>query len=152
MEALEEKKQTGLWPYAIILVFVCFAVFIGQFVYRSIQNPTNLVDKNYYQNELDYQDVIDAKSKGLGVKNRMNVRLENKVLIIDFVEDWKDVSGQVYLYNPIGNEKDIKQAFSIKESQLKMKLRGLVNGVWVLKLGFNHEGEDYYLEEKLNVK
>lgn len=152
MEALEEKKQTGLWPYAIILVFVCFAVFIGQFVYRSIQNPTNLVDKNYYQNELDYQDVIDAKSKGLGIKNRMNVRLENKVLIIDFVEDWKDVSGQVYLYNPIGNEKDIKQAFSIKENQLKMKLRGLINGVWVLKLGFNHEGEDYYLEEKLNVK
>ena len=48
------------WGHKIILVFVLFVSLIATLVYKSIHTNFELVTKEYYKDELVYQQVIDG--------------------------------------------------------------------------------------------
>ncbi|OYZ47929.1 MAG: hypothetical protein B7Y19_07425, partial [Sphingobacteriales bacterium 24-40-4] len=51
------------WGNKLVVVFVAFALFMGYMVYRALSTKYDLVSKDYYKDELRYQERID------GVKN-----------------------------------------------------------------------------------
>ncbi len=51
-------KQGKLIPYIIIGAFVGFGVFVGSFIFYASQKRVNLVQKDYYQKELEYDSHI----------------------------------------------------------------------------------------------
>ena len=149
MEVTQNKKQASLWPYAIIMVFVCFALFIGQFVYRSMQNPTNLVSEDYYQQEIDFQSKLDKSSNALAIKDQMSFAITNNLVKVIFPTGWKKVNGTLQLYNPINENLDVSAPFSTQNNVLNMKLKDLQIGNWTVKLDFAYEGKAYFIEEKI---
>src|SRR3954471_1809897 len=48
------------WGNKLLLVFVGFAFLIGTLVYKCMQQNFELVSKDYYNDELRYQDKIDG--------------------------------------------------------------------------------------------
>ena len=152
MEATQDKKNAGFWPYAIILVFVFFAIFIGQFVYRSMQNPTNLVAEDYYQQEINYQSKIDKSSNALAIKSQMEFDITDDLVKVNFPMAWTNVKGTLHLYNPINEQLDVSAPFSTPSNVLQMKLKDLQIGNWTVKLEFDYEGKAYFVEEKILVK
>ena len=48
------------WGRSLILVFIVFAAFMGYLVYRASGTHFDLVSKEYYKDELRYQDKIDG--------------------------------------------------------------------------------------------
>jgi hypothetical protein len=51
------------WGNKLVVVFIAFALFMGYMVYRALSTKYDLVSKDYYKDELRYQERID------GVKN-----------------------------------------------------------------------------------
>ncbi|HLZ89362.1 MAG TPA: FixH family protein [Puia sp.] len=51
------------WGNKLLLVFVVFGGGISYMVFRCMQTPVDLVSKDYYRDELSYQQVIDGASK-----------------------------------------------------------------------------------------
>jgi len=49
------------WGMGIAIFMTCFIIFIVSFVVKSSFLNTDLYAEDYYQQELDYQDIIDAK-------------------------------------------------------------------------------------------
>ena len=152
MEETQNKKGASSWAYAIIVVFVLFAVFIGQFVYRSVQNPTNLVAENYYQQEIDFQTKIDKSSNALAIKDQMTFAITDELVTVDFPTDWETVKGTLHLYNPMNEKLDVSMPFTTQSNVLKMKLKDLQAGKWVVKLDFDYGNKGYFLEENVIVK
>lgn len=51
------------WGKSIVVVYGLFVVGMVYLVYQSTQQNIDLVDKNYYQKEIQFQSEIDATNK-----------------------------------------------------------------------------------------
>lgn len=150
-ESNQKASGFALVPYLIIAVFVLFAIFIGQFVYRSTLIKQNLVTKDYYKQELDFQKRMQFEQNTQSIKKDIDIACDLNTLNITFPQNWKNVSGNVHLYNIADKDLDIQLPFTTANNNLKLSLRDFSKGNWTLKLKFNHAKTDYYLEEKLDL-
>jgi FixH len=150
-ESNQKTSSFAVVPYIIIAVFVLFAIFIGQFVYRSTKIKQNLVSKDYYQQELEYEKRMAHEQNTQSIKDQIDIACDLNRLTITFPQNWKNVTGNVYLYNMANKDLDIQLPFSTPNNNLQLKLRDFSKGNWTLKLKFNHAKTDYYLEEKLDL-
>lgn len=146
-----KKSEFNIIPYLIIGVFVLFGAFIGQFVYRSMQNDTSLVAEDYYQKEIDFQDRLNKENSTVSIRNDIHVSYVKEELEITFPSEWKAVLGTAHLYNMSDEKQDLKLPFTTTSNTLKLKLRDIKSGNWTLKLDFSNENTAYYFEQKLNI-
>jgi hypothetical protein len=51
------------WGNKLILAFVVFAAGMAFMVYQAVNTDFELVEKDYYKQELRYQQVIDGKAE-----------------------------------------------------------------------------------------
>jgi len=49
------------WGNKLVLVFIVFGAFIGYLVYQAVNTKYDLVSKDYYKDELRYQEKIDRQ-------------------------------------------------------------------------------------------
>lgn len=148
-----DQNTTGfaLIPYLIIAVFVLFAMFIGQFVYRSTKIKHNLVTKDYYQQELDFEKRMVHEQNTQSIKDQIDITCDLNTLNIAFPKNWKNISGDVLLYNIADKDLDMQLPFTTSSNKLTLNLRDFSKGNWTLKLKFSHAKTNYYLEEKLHL-
>ncbi|MCK6616367.1 MAG: FixH family protein [Cyclobacteriaceae bacterium] len=137
------------WGRWIILSFVLFAGFIGVIVAISMRQDVNLVSKNYYQDELAYQQKLDRKNntEQLSVKPEISV-LDNQYLKIYFPEAKFIEQGTVQVFRPSSDKLD--QQFKLQASADSVQLfqmNRLEPGAYRVKLEWTMEGTDYYLEK-----
>lgn len=126
-----------------------FAGFIGVIVAISMRQDVNLVSKNYYQDELAYQQKLDRKNntEQLSVKPEISV-LDNQYLKIYFPEAKFIEQGTVQVFRPSSDKLD--QQFKLQASADSVQLfqmNRLEPGAYRVKLEWTMEGTDYYLEK-----
>ena len=107
---------------SIVLVYLFFVVGIVYLVYRSSQQTIDLVDKNYYQKEIQFQNEIDATNNankhGLipTIKKIDNI----EYLVIPDTSKSK-LHGLAHFYCPSNSKNDVM-----------MELPLSTNGKWTL--------------------
>ena len=96
------NKSFG-WGQGIWLVYGLFATGILMLVYLSTQQSIDLVDDQYYQQELEYQHHLDAQ-------NRANLRGQLLELKGDslFIKGTGMRKGKVHAYCPTNSQNDRK--------------------------------------------
>ena len=139
------------WGYKIMFVYIAFVVGMGFLVYKASSQKFDLVTKDYYDQELKYQQVIDqaANSSRLSApvtveRNEGELKLifpgemENKKKLVDF-----------YLYYAADAKKDFRRSFELHENELVQALPVGMKGMYELKLSWETGGVKYYFEKKL---
>ena len=97
------------WGRSLILVFVVFAAFMGYLVYRASGTHFDLVSKEYYKDELRYQDKIDG-FRNAAAMEAVQLRVDSTgILQIRFPEQMKGkpVQGSLWLYCKTDAGKDL---------------------------------------------
>ena len=70
------------WGYRILILYLAFVAGILFLVYKSGQQHTDLIADNYYEKELQYQQVIDARNNTEPYRNQIELaNRDNKVMI-----------------------------------------------------------------------
>ena len=70
------------WGYRIMLVYLVFVAGILLLVYKSGQQRSDLIADNYYEQELQYQQVINARKNAEPFKNEIQVtRQDSRVAV-----------------------------------------------------------------------
>ena len=142
------------WGNTLLLVFVGFAVLIGTLVYRCMQQNFELVSKDYYNDELRYQDKID------GVNNA------NKLSGVHIAQTPEDVSiqlpkelnglattGQVWFYCPINASDDRRIPLEADDDgTIKIDKRKLAKTNYQVKLSWQTGNDKFYNEQALEVR
>src|SRR5687767_12771606 len=97
------------WGRKLILVFTAFAGLMSTLVYMCTKQQFDLVSKDYYKDELRYQDKIDGKNNANKLSELViNQNSENLVIKLPQELNGLAVSGQAWFYCPTDAAKDQK--------------------------------------------
>ena len=139
------------WGYKILLVYGLFVVGIMFLVYKSTQQKFDLVQKDYYADELKYQNVIDASQKAKDLGGELKTVRKGGHLVVELPAGFHQsaVKGTAHLYYAADEKRDILKEFASSNGEFDMELLTMMSGSYTLKLNVEMNGEQYYYEQKL---
>jgi len=136
------------WGKRIVIVFVLFIGLIATLVTISMRQDVSLVAKDYYVQEIAYQDQIERIQN----KNDMNIqpRLEQKDgLIVLTIKDL-DLQGEIHFFRPSNAKLDKKYTLKLNESGEQLfSATDFEKGLWRVKINWNNKGKEYYSEHSV---
>ncbi|WP_299699604.1 FixH family protein [uncultured Pontibacter sp.] len=155
METDKNKKFT-FWPYAIVIGLVSFMGYIVFFVIQAMNQDVDLVSKDYYAQEIAYQDQIDRvrRTQALGdVMVNYNAEAGTILLQLPATYSEKKVSGTITLFRPSDDklDKQLPMALGRDHSQL-IEAEDLEKGLWKVRVNFSDGEEAYYSEKTIQIK
>jgi hypothetical protein len=129
------------WGNKLVLVFVVFGLFIGYLVYRAVTTKYDLVSKDYYKDELRYQDKID-RIKNAAKISEITVDQDDDAVIIHLPQEQKGfaISGD---HTALQVDSTNKQIFLKKSLQ---------KAAYDIKINWQIGKELYYFEKKILIR
>lgn len=70
------------WGTKLTIVFILFAGMMSYMVYQCVQTPVNLVTKEYYKDEIAYQQVIDGTNNANALGQAVSFQQSDTAIII----------------------------------------------------------------------
>ncbi len=143
------------WGYSILIVIILFLTGMGTLVYITFQHKINLVNKDYYPLEIDYQQMINRKSNTLNLTNKPSFKYNEEKFIISFPDDFvfADVEGEVQFYRPSDFEDDEIIALELSsDGEQIYETSELLKGSYIVKINWQYHSKDYYQEFELYIK
>jgi hypothetical protein len=139
------------WGYKIMFVYIAFVVGMGFLVFKASSQKFDLVTKDYYDQELKYQQVIDQASNSSKLSGPVTVERNEGELKLSFPNEMKNKKKLVdfYLYYAADAKRDFRKSFELDENELVQALPVGMKGMYELKLSWETEGVKYYFEKKL---
>jgi len=139
------------WGYKIMFVYIAFVAGMGFLVFKASSQKFDLVTKDYYDQELKYQQVIDQAANSSRLSAPVSVERNEGELKLSFPDEMKNKKKLVdfYLYYAADAKKDFRRSFELNENELVQALPVGMKGMYELKLSWETEGIKYYFEKKL---
>lgn len=142
------------WGYKIILLYCVFVAGILYMVIRSSAQTVDLVTTDYYEQELKYQDIINATNNANALSAKLNCSVNEQALTIVFPKEMQAVqkNTSVWLYCIADKEKDIRQEVNTSDGTVTIPLRSNNKGLHNVKVKWEANGKEYYFEEKISLQ
>jgi len=144
------------WGTGIVIAIVAFISFIMYFVITMSTNNKysyDLVTDKYYQQELQYQEQIEAEKNSKTLIENLNVKYSVNGLTVNFPKDldYAMISGKVFLYRPSNKHLDIEIPISISKPYLLVPEKRLLDGRWNIIVSWTYKKKDYLFKKELNL-
>jgi len=142
------------WGNKILFVFIAFILLIGTLVYKSFHVQTELVSPNYYNDEIAYQQVINASNNMSNLSKNIEIEQQGKVFKVRFPEEInpKNVSGEILFYCAYDSKKDLKFPLQLDSSGfIQYENEKLKNGTYTFKANFREKDKNYWVEKSIIV-
>ena len=142
------------WGTGIVIAIVAFMSFILYLVI-TMSTDTNfshdLVTEQYYQQELGYQQEINAEKNLNDLEEKVTIEKNKEGLLIKFPTKFENekVEGKVFLYRPSSKQLDFEIPISISDKYLLVPEQRLLDGRWNIKIAWNHKNIDYLFKKEL---
>lgn len=139
-----------LWPFGLTLTISFFAVVLLAFVAWSTTQPVDLVAKDYYEQELAFQDEIERRQRSSVPEHRPELDLEGRTLVLSFPSSGLPESGEIKLYRP--SNANLDQTFEVDidpEGRQRIDLANAAVGAWWLELRWTIGDEEFSWKERL---
>lgn len=139
------------WGHIIIFGYLAFIGGIGFLVYKATNEKFDLVTKDYYDQELKYQQVIDQSANTAKLSAPLVIEPSADELKIIFPTEMKDKMKAIdfYLYYAADAKRDFRRSFQLNANEFSQPLPPAMKGMYELKLSWEVDGIKYYFEKKL---
>ena len=142
------------WGFGIVLAFIGFIGFILYFVIIASTDQKadhNLVTDEYYQEELKYQEEIDALKNANGLDGKFEFKQTDEGLKIEIPENIRqhNTEGTVSFYRPSNKQLDFDLSISLSNPHLLIPDNRLLGGRWDIKIRWKHLDKDYLVKESI---
>jgi len=142
------------WGNKLVVVFILFGILMATLVYKAVNTKFELVSKDYYKDELRYQDRIDGRNNAALI-GKVAVTQDAEVLTIGLPVEMKGVKveGEAWFYCKTDAVRDRKIALAVDTSgkQLILKNQLAKGTTYELKLNWQAGDQKYYTEQIVNV-
>jgi len=142
------------WGNKILLVFLVFAAGIFYLVYRSMHVNYELVSKEYYKDEIRYQDIIDASKRASALSKKIEVSESGDIIAVQLPDEMKKekVTGVMWFYCAADERKDRRISMQPDEHGAQQITKtGFAAGSYVVKFDWTSKNMRYYAEEPLTI-
>lgn len=135
----------GKW---IVVAFVLFAAFIGTLVTVCVKQDISLVSKNYYKEELIYQDQIIRINNTKSLAKKPTIAKVGNALQVTFGTTTEIQKGELKLFCPSNPEMDKEFAIVPGDgSSLLFDINSSKPAMYKAKLLWTMAGKEYFIEE-----
>lgn len=143
------------WGHKLTIFICAFAGMILVLVYKSTQTNFDLVTKEYYKDELKFQEVIDGTKRANGLASKVSVVRSGEHIEIQMPAEMKGltITGTAWFYCAADAKRDIKLPLAVNadaKQQLSSKL--LLPGRYTVKLNWTAGSQQYYSETSLDMQ
>jgi hypothetical protein len=152
-----KKKSGWRWGAGVILLNAGFVVFILIMVGIASFQDVDLVESDYYEKEMTYQNRIDAinRTNTMDTSLAVSYHPETGQLMLVFPERLanSEITGTLTLYRPSNSRWD--RVFDIdidSTGQQLITTDKLIPGLWRIKIDWSIDDQYYYTEEKLIIR
>ena len=143
------------WGHGLLIFILMFLATMGMMVYVAMQQRNDMVDEHYYQKEMAYQGLLDAKQnlnklsgKSIFVQDESMLRIEFPAGSSGFITD-----GKIELIRTDNSDLDLdfnlsnyrEDAFIISKSQLQQ-------GMYKVRAKWTSQDHTYYAEENMYLQ
>jgi len=144
------------WPWAIVAWFVCFFGVVVGLTTTAIRSRTDVVSRDYYAQELRFQDRIDASARtdALPLQPTVFVDSQTRSLRLHLPPGAAPAvaTGTVTLYRP--DDARLDQEFPLKLDATATQLipvTSLRPGRWKVRIAWKSEGHEFYHETTVRL-
>lgn len=138
------------WGHGIVIAYIFFISWVAYLVSGCFNTNVDLVTKDYYQEELMYQNTIDATQNMKLLSEQPTFSITNDGLLIvlpDYFKD-KDLSGAYSFYRPNDKGSDFELPIGPdREMRQLIPFEVLGSGKWRVKMKMEQGGKTFAKEE-----
>ncbi len=141
------------WGNKLVVAFVVFGCLIGTLVYKAVNTRYDLVSKDYYKEELRYQERIDGLKNAASVSN-VQIEQDATSIQIQLPKEHKGfvVKGDVFFYCITDERKDAHFPLEIDSTARVQVLKStLQKGAYQIKLNWQLGKDAFYYEQKIII-
>lgn len=141
------------WGKGLALALTAFAGMMTYFMVRGAQSPEPLIAENYYEQELAYQDRIDATHRAGTLSSTVTIIADRAQVQVGFPAEMlgKAINGTLELIRLNNASADRKIALHGTATEHMQAAVDLLPGVYIAQLTWTIDGVEYFREERLFV-
>jgi FixH len=143
------------WGNKLLVTFVVFGAGMIFLVYRAVKTNYELVEKDYYKNELSYQQVIDGVNRVNALSTSVKIQSVAEGILLQLPEEMKNktISGTIWFYCAYDEKKDKKADLDLSADASEVFSKELLQpGTYTVKLNWVADEKAYYAENSLTVQ
>ena len=145
------------WGWGIALVYIFFAVATLTFVIFSRFHQMDLVTKEYYEEELKYEEQINRQKRTIALENGLEWEYARaaKTVILKFPHDLleQSITGNIIFFRPSDATQDkVIPILLSEEGHQLINIAHLSAGMWRMKIFWNISEHEYYNEDILIIE
>ena len=140
------------WPLGLFVTFGLFFAGMATVVGIASTHREDLVNQNYYDQELKYQDQIDSvdRTQKSGAAIAYEAGTGVVVITLPAAHLAQQLSGTIQLYRP--SEPALDREFRLEPKAggtQALDVSKLTGGLWSVRVKWVAGGENYFLEQKI---
>ncbi len=142
------------WGTGIAIFYVAFMAVMILMVVRASQNSVHLVQKNYYDKDLNYEAFRQSKINAKELKEGIQVKhvRDQQQIVVRFPKTMSDVEGRVTLYRPSNKFQDKLYSIRLNEvNEMYIPAADLTTGLWRIMIDWQSDQKSYYKEERIVI-
>lgn len=141
------------WGVKITIFYIGFVALILTMVGMTMNQKIDLVSKDYYEQELKYQNKIDKIKRTHTLLQQLSYEINKKTLLLKFPSQFKgqQIKGVVYFFRPSDEKMDKIINFSAIDTSLVLKINTnqFKKGLYKIEIDWETNNEKYYNENSL---
>ena len=141
------------WGQKLTVAIAGFMGFILFLVISSHGVESDLVTDDYYQQEIDYQQTIDATENADALKGELVVETTDDAVRVTLPEDFQfAVVGTVSFYRPDDASKDFTVDIPGDRRSILVPLSKLSAGQYEINVHCEYQDKAYFFKKPLKVR
>jgi hypothetical protein len=142
------------WGNKLLTTFFVFAAMIGYLVYRAVTTNFELVDKDYYKNELRYQQVIDASNRSNALSSSVLLSQTERDILLELPAEMKNktITGELFFYCAYDSRKDRRLVINTGTEAIQVFDKSVIEpGKYTVKINWSSGETNYYSEKSITI-
>ncbi|GAB3432902.1 FixH family protein [Niabella aquatica] len=142
------------WGYRVIIILIVFLAGMISMVYISMRQTNEVIDANYYEQEMKYQSVIDAKKNLHALADTVAIQTAEGYVQIHFPEAATTQldSGNIQFMRLSDSKSDKRIQMKEESGSLyKIPVASFSKGLYKVRIEWSNSGTAYYHEQSYNI-
>lgn len=143
------------WGTGIVIALLVMVSGMLVLVSVAIRQDFDLVDTDYYQKSINYQQHIEKVKNNNELPKKIQFSLSVDSLTLKFPDlgNYLDYSGEIHFYSPVGKKRDLTLALKLDTALTQtILLDSVERGRYQVKIDWKANSTTYYHEEEITVE
>ncbi|WDF47100.1 FixH family protein [Chryseobacterium sp. KACC 21268] len=138
------------WGHGLAIALGCFILFILFliFIFPMGKQNAEMISNNYYEEELQYQDIIDAKNNAAKLEQTPTYKSTAEGILITFPQTIKVDENTVnfVLFRTEDSNLDVKKEVTLQHNLFLIPAKVISKGSYTLKLKWTENKKPYQVD------